>query len=105
MAIEYFTFKRGDTFKLTCTTPRSLDGFAIECHLRDPSGVLVDRLAVSYVSIAAEESVFTLTATTPTESWPLKKLRADVKVITDTGAIRRTNTWGVDVQESETRGS
>ena len=103
MEIQYFAFKRGDTFLLECSTPRSLDGFTIECQLRDPSGVLVDSLEFASVSNSPTESLFTLAATTPTASWPLKKLRADIKVVTDTGVIRHTNTWGVDVQESETR--
>ena len=102
MTVDIFTFKRGDTFRLTGSTPRSLAGVALACHVRKGEQ-LVSALAVEITAISDTASSFKLTDTNGTYDWPPGQLAADLKLVMPDGAVRTTNTFYINVIDTQTR--
>lgn len=100
-----FTFKRGDTFLLTCYY--KVNGVAaalpaqITSQLRTPVDVLVADLVVTRVDEAG--GIYTLSALpSATQSWVPRTLNCDIQYIDASGNINSTETFQVNVEADVT---
>jgi hypothetical protein len=94
-------FKRGDSFTVSCTykvdgVATSVTGFGIRSQLRQTNKTLVSNLVITFADQSSSPGIFFLTSGSSTEDWPIETLLCDIE-ITQTGAIRSTNTFAVPV--------
>ena len=94
--MDAIMFKKGDTFRLSCTY--AIDGVpsalppGIRSQLRSPYGQLVAELSVAVVD--APNGLFDLTAP-DTSSWPLDTLSQDIQYTDATGNVASTDTFTI----------
>lgn len=88
--------KRGDTFKLTCTTDVTLTGYTIASQVRDPSFKLIGALTVT-ITQTTPTGAYTLTYPTGTAEWPIGVLDCDIQYTDGTGFVVSTETFKINV--------
>lgn len=93
---EVMYFKRGDTFRLSCTTDQDITGFSIASQVRTSAGGLIDTLVVNLLQ-ANPTGSFTLDTTNNTSGWPIGTLYCDIQYTTGSGEIVSTETFEIDV--------
>lgn len=92
-------FKRGDTFRLSCTY--TVDGIAsalpagIAAHVRDARDVLIAQLDVTRVNESGGR--YDLSAPESTDAWPLTLLYLDTEFTDAAGNAFRTPTFTLPV--------
>lgn len=92
-------FKAGDSFGLRAVYEDLIVGDGIACTVRK-DGALVQALTVGAVNYPAKS--YELSALpTQTTTWPLGRLRADIKY-TRGGAVVHTETFEFDCESPET---
>lgn len=98
-------FKRGDTMLLTVTykvdgVPTSVTSIDIESQVRRKNGELIATMTVTKLVGTGQ---FTLAPTVAdTSNWPIDLLYCDIQ-FSQSGNIRSTETFGINVSEEITK--
>lgn len=98
--MEKITFKRGDTFTLSCSTDQPIDGFIIKSQIRSKQSVLIASL-IPEITQTSPTGSFKLKGSN-TQTWAIGTHECDIQYKTAAGTVVSTDTFEIEVAKDIT---